>query len=809
MAVNNDWQTLKSIFSAALELPPEAREAYLNSLDQSEDVVAEVRALLANNDDDDELLSPLYSGDPDQAIETPKVRDLEGAEIADYVVRHRIGQGGMGAVYLAERTSEGVTQQLALKVIQKGLVDDSTIERFQRERLILARLDHPSVCRLIDTGVTDDGRPYFVMPYLEGARNIVDYVEQAGLDIAARVDLFARVCDAVHYAHQNLVVHSDLKPENILILPSGHIQLLDFGVARLLTPDQAELTQQLGWQRPITPSYASPEQLDGQSPTTASDVYALGVLLFEVLTGEKPYAVPTDQPVRTWPEAMRLPNRSHVSGDLPADLYTICSKAMRAEVNQRYGSAMALSEDLERWRSGHPVLARAPSMGYQLSRFLFRNTWQVAAASIATVSVIALASVITLNALEQARQAEAIAIERDRAEATAQFWADLVEQTDPANAQQSSDSVDDLLNTALERLKGDEDLPPLARIRLLNVISTSWWHRAQPEQALEAAKLATVAADELDAQPEAQTIAFRQLANIHGSRAELSDARTAVDSALAALAQMDDPSPALQAQVLDAEALILDMEGQTEAAADRLEQVVELQRALADDSIRVDHATALGNLAYMYYRLASSGQGSSDKLERAASLVNESIDLLQDEFGPRHPRVAFMLNAAGVIHRQDGDLEASVQAFEQAEDIADSYLPAGHEMLTHLRQNVGSVRNQLGQYESAAAAYRKAYELAELPDGHPDIVQPFIRLMHNLFLSGSVDEAKPILDDMRRHLDALPEDHSAQLWWQVMNHLTEYPTVKPGGSLHQDWQRQAQALEDAELLAVLSALDNS
>jgi tetratricopeptide (TPR) repeat protein len=263
--------------------------------------------------------------------------------------------------------------------------------------------------------------------------------------------------------------------------------------------------------------------------------------------------------------------------------------------------------------------------------------------------------------------------------------------------------------------------------------------------------------------------------------------------------------------VFDADALILDMEGETQAAARRLEQVVRLQRQLPIERVRVDHATALGNLAYMYFRLATAADGGERELERAADLVNQSIELLRDEFGPSHPRVAFMLNAAGVIHRQNQDLEASLGAFAQAEAIAMAHLPAGHEMLARLRQNVGSVHHQLGQFRLAADAYRKAYELAELPTGHPDVVQPFIRLMHNLYLSGALAEAGPILDNVQHHLEVLPEDHAAQLWWQVMAYLQARPAGADRWDGDRDrretWIARARAAEDAELIALLEELD--
>lgn len=797
------WNTLKGLFSIAVELPPPEREAYLDSLDQPPEILAELAHLLAADGAPGTLDEPLVRRKDASGRE---LRDLEGSTVACYRIQHRVGSGGMGAVYLAEREEQGVVQRAALKVLARGMTSRAALERFHRERQILARLDHPGICRLIDTGVTDDGRPYLVMPFLDSAAALTDHAQRRGLGIRERVALFIQVCDAVHYAHQNLVVHSDLKPGNILVLPSGHVQLVDFGVSRLLTPEQADLTQELGEGRPLTPDYASPEQLIGRSPTTASDVYALGVLLFELLTGAKPYRVATDRPPAAWVASIRMPARSDAPG-IPTDLYTICVKAMAPEPAGRYGSCMALAEDLDRWCRGNPVHARAPSLSYRLSRFVSRHRWPVAAAAIGALAVLVLAVVTTISAATLAVQAERLVEARDRAEATAQFWAHLFEQTDPAAAPQASESVDELLARAIERLEQSDELAPSARIRLLAVISTAYWHRARPEQALEAALAAAAVADEQRVAPSARVTAYKQLANIRQSRGELAEARWAIDESLAALARVPAPSKILRAQVFNADALILDLEGDTDAAAERLEQVVALQRALPLADVRVDHATALGNLAYMHFRLARGEPDPELRLTRASVLVERSIALLREGFGPAHPRVAFMLNAAGVIHREKGDLRRALDAFEHAREIADSRLPEGHEMLTHLRQNLGDLRRRMGDLAGAAAAYEAAFELAEVPHGHPDIRTSFVGLGQTLFELGAWARLATAVEAMAHHLEALPPQGGTRLWWEVMDAAAELKGAPPAPAQLAEWRSRAERLSDTGLAALLERYD--
>ena len=802
MSASEQWGKLKSLFAAASDLPAHERRSYVESLNLNSEQKDQLLGLLEADSTDHDQFELFRSRDlcSDQAA-----RDLEGEQLEEYRVLHRIGSGGMGTVYLAERQQSGVTQRVALKVVQRGLLDSAALERFHRERLILARLDHPYICRLTDAGVTADGRPYFVMPFLDGARDIIDYSNHARIGPSERIAVFIRVCEAVHYAHQNLVVHSDLKPGNLLVLPNGHVQLVDFGVSRLLTPEQVGFTQQLGSNRPITPNYASPEQLQGEPPTTACDVYALGVLLFELLFGRKPYEIPVDRPFTRWPEYIGVPAHATLSSPVSIDLHTICTKAMQKDPGQRYSSAVALSDDLERWLSGAAVLARGPSIGYRLSRFVRRHRWPVAAGITGLVAVLAVAAVTTFSTITLSEQAERIALERDRAESTARFWADLFEQTDPANAQQASDSVDELLTLAIARLQTDEDLSVSSRVRLLNVISTSYWHRADPDSALAAAQAATDAAGKSRDHPDARAAAFRQLANIHGSRAELADARAAADQALAALAELPSPDPQLEAQVLDADALILDMEGETAKAAARLERVIALQRKLPARIIRSDHATALGNLAYMYYRLSRSSDNPDRHLARASELVARSIELLRAEYGETHPRVAFMYNASGVIHRERGSLQRALNSFESARDISGANLPIGHEALTRLRLNIGSVHKELGNYSQSAEAYQSALDHAELPDGHPDTRAAMIGAFQGLYLAGDWRSLAAVVSDTEAELAHFPGDDSVRSWWHLMSHM-----VDSGGNPDSDTIRilraQAEQYDDQRLHDLLARI---
>lgn len=284
------WQQIQDVFYTALERDPSQRAAYLDGVCAEDlDLRAEVESLLESVERAESLINAAIE-DILMLATQEQAPSEAGQRIGPYQLIRVIGRGGMGSVYLAARADEQYQKQVVVKLVKRGMDTDEIIRRFRHERQILANLDHPNIARLLDGGTTEDERPYFVMEYIEG-QPIDEYCDAHGLSIIDRLKLFRTVCSAVHYAHQNLVVHRDLKPSNILVTTDGMPKLLDFGVAKLLhaEPDSQTLTATMMGLRPMTPEYASPEQVRGEPITTASDVYSLGVLLYKLLTGHRPY----------------------------------------------------------------------------------------------------------------------------------------------------------------------------------------------------------------------------------------------------------------------------------------------------------------------------------------------------------------------------------------------------------------------------------------------------------------------------------------------------------------------------------------
>ena len=422
------WQRIDELFTAALKREGPERDAFLAESCRDDDALRqEIESLLkAHTQATGFMQSAVFNEGIRLIAEREENRDL-AKKIGPYKLIKELGRGGMGAVYLAERDDfEG--RRVALKVVKRGMDTDFILRRFHTERITLSGLDHPHIARLIDGGATDDGLPYFAMDYIEGL-SIDEYCDNHRLSTTERLKLFREVCSAVHYAHQHLVVHRDIKPGNILVTADGSPKLVDFGIAKLLAEDGLGATVTSPTLRVMTPEYASPEQVRGQTVTTASDVYSLGVLLYELLSGHSPYhfesrapdeiaqAITDKEPeklsrvinrverVTTGKRAGTTITAQSVSESreghpeklrrrLQGDLENIVSKAMRKAPARRYVSVAEFSEDIRRHLDGLPVLARRDTFGYRASKFVQRNKVVVAAG--AAVALMLIAGVIAI-----------------------------------------------------------------------------------------------------------------------------------------------------------------------------------------------------------------------------------------------------------------------------------------------------------------------------------------------------------------------------------------------------------------------------
>lgn len=431
------WSRIQALFAAAREVPEEERDAYLTREEPDPQIRAHVWSLLDADADPATVLGGsaedlLESGVADSSAADGRGHDVLGTRVGPYRLVERIGDGGMGAVYLAEHAELG--HRVAVKLIKRGMDTDEIVRRFEAECQILAGLEHPHVARLLDGGVTDDGLPWFSMEHVDGVP-IDEYCETRDLPLPERLRLFESACEAVQYAHANLVVHRDLKPSNILVTGEGTVKLLDFGIAKVIEGDDQDAVETALTRtgvRPMTPAYAAPELVRGEAVTIATDVYALGVLLYRLIAGERPYGadLSSTELERAILDTVPPPPTAR-PGATPGgrgDLDNIALMALRKEPERRYPSAVALAEDVRRYLRGFTVTAAQDSAGYRLHRFVARNRTAVVSAA---AVILLLAGTVTWYTWQLRVQRDRAQFEAAKAAATSAYFTEVFEQITP------------------------------------------------------------------------------------------------------------------------------------------------------------------------------------------------------------------------------------------------------------------------------------------------------------------------------------------------------------------------------------------
>jgi tetratricopeptide (TPR) repeat protein len=633
----------------------------------------------------------------------------EGTRVGPYRIVGEAGRGGMGTVYLAERADDEYRKRVALKLVRGGLaLDDHLVRRFREERQILASLDHPGIAKLLDGGVTPEGLPWFAMEYVEG-QPIDRYAAEAKLDIDDRLELFLAVCDAVQYAHRNLVVHRDLKPSNILVTAAGEVKLLDFGIAKIVASGDSTITQ-TGF-RAMTPEYASPEQLRGDAIAVASDVYSLGVLLYELLSGQRPYRVQGREPHEVaraiLEEAPPPPSEQGPERDrrrLRGDLDTIVLAALRKEPERRYQSVELLAGDIRRHLGGLPVTARADTLRYRAGKFVGRHRVGVAAGG-----AVALALVGGLGAaLWQARVASR---EAAKEREVRKFVVDVFRVSAPDQSRGRDVTARELLEQGTRRVDSALVGQPEVRSELLGVLGDIHL--------------------ELGLYPRADTLLRRSV--------ELARTQQVEDLVLA------DRLEGLSTALLQEE--------QVAGADTLLHEVLAIRRRkLGEEDSSV--AATLNLLASAQWRQANYA--------RAESLHRVALGVERRLFGNTHPMVASELNDLGVVFIDAGKLASADSAQGEAVAIWRKLVgPDNPELLTSLH-NLANLRLKQGDLVEAERLYRQVLDTRRrlYPKGHPLMATDLNDLGDIMVQSGRRSEAEPLYVEalaMRRSL--LGPDH--------------------------------------------------
>jgi serine/threonine-protein kinase len=708
------WRQIRGIFDAACALPAAERISSLAGIcDGDEELRREVESLLAAAEADPGFLEQPVALSGLGLSDEPGPRE----RIGPYRVVGELGHGGMGTVYAGVQEQGGFTRRVALKVIRRGMDSDLILHRFLTERQILASLEHPLIARLYDAGTTEDGLPYCVMEQIEG-RSLVADCDARRLPVAARIDLFRQVCAAVQHAHQRLIVHRDLKPSNILVTADGVPKLLDFGLATVLDPLDPDLT--LAGARLMTPEYASPEQVRGDRVTTATDVYSLGAVLYELLTGRPPRTGEPERPsaaVLTAPEEIsrtRGTTAHRLHRQLAGDLDTIVLKALRQEPERRYGSAEQLSEDLSRHLAGLPVAARSDTLWYRARKLVQRHRTGFAAAAAVIVSV---ALLIAFYTVRLARERDHARREAETARQVSAFLASLFELSDPERAKGAKLTARDLLDRGARSIDRDLAGQPEVAAAMLGLIGNVYrdlnlYPQAKPllERAL-ALRERTLGAE------SAETAESRRdLGTLLHSLSDDKSARPLLEQALRTQERVLGPGHPEVAKTATALANVLKATGDYPRARALFERAVAIQQA-APGGPTADAARTLSNEGLLLQRLGDP-HGAKALFERALNLQEKLL-------GPQSPTVASTLNNLASAERELGDrddLDDAVRREERALMICEAAYGREHRIYAAMLSELGSLMNARGDRARALELDQRAVEAFEkaLGPDHPD-----------------------------------------------------------------------------------------
>ncbi|MFN8572053.1 MAG: serine/threonine-protein kinase [Gemmatimonadaceae bacterium] len=657
----------------------------------------------------------------------PSALPVAGDRLGPWRLLSELGHGGMGTVFLAERADGAYQQQVAIKLLHRGREGDEFFQRFLVEREILARLHHAHIARLVDGGATADGRPWFALEHVANGLPITTYADRQRLTIAQRIALVDQVCDAIDYAHRHLVVHRDLKPSNVLVGEDGQVKLLDFGIAKLLEPFPGGADPTTGlWV--LTPDYAAPEQVSGGSVTTATDVYSLGLVVYELLSGQRaqridrltpadvtrvvceyqpplPSAVCAEPPVA----AARGVDVPVLTRELSGDLDTIVMKAIHKDPARRYGSVGALQLDLRRHRAGLPVLARGDSRWYRTTRFVRRHMVSIGA-SVAVVLALLVATVVSVR---QARRAEVAAI---KANTIRDFLVGLFGSSNPEASLGQEITAAELVRRGVGRIDSTLGGQPAIQQELLGVLVATYRELGRYAEAESLARRAIVLAERADG-PTSLSVASRL---------------TDLSTALAGLGKDED----------------------ADRAARRALEISQNRLSSRDPAL----ATALVEAA-----VSASNLGAT---ARAESLYRQAIGIDVAAYGPRHAQVATDFGNLGVLYLNAGRLNEADSALMPALDIRRERLDSLHPALLTTLGNVAALRKAQGRYAEAETFSREVLRkrIRVLGPDHPDVAYSYNSVASGLEDQGRLVEAESLYrESLRIRRQALGAEHQTTL----------------------------------------------
>ncbi|GAB5536791.1 MAG: hypothetical protein Rubg2KO_30400 [Rubricoccaceae bacterium] len=785
------WSRLRDLLADAHELAPEDRQAWLTTATDDAALRTEVMDMLQATEaaqSDGFLSAPaaetsaaLFADDADPYI---------GRRVGPWQLTSSLGEGGMGVVYRAERADVDFEQQAALKLVGRGLAPRALVERFRQERRILARLEHPGIARLLDGGVSEDGQPYFAMELVDGVP-LTEYAETHQLDVRQRLRLMLDVCAAVAYAHRNLVVHRDLKPSNILVAEDADCQpvvrLLDFGIATVLEEDE-ESPFRTRTGTLMTPAYAAPEQVRGEPVTTATDVYALGVVLFELLAGQRPYDLePGTTPTvieRTVCDTVPPPPSDQApsarASQIRGDLDTIVLKALEKEPTRRYASAEALATDIERHLSGLPVSARRATVGYRVGSFVRRHPVGVGLTTLAVAALLLGMAGTTWQARVASAERDRAQLETAKAEEIRDYVINLFSAANPDSALGRDVTVREALDLGASRVATELADQPVVRADLELAIAQLYRRLAEYDPAREHASSAiALREDHLGPQHPETATARRELAMLLIETGDYADSREAGERAYTDHRQALGPEDPETLTSLSAFGMALSELGDWEEAETAFTELADRYRVVGDSVAlsealmnlgssqlrqqrfeeaegpfresmelrRALYGTVHSSTATVMNSLAIAVARGREDLEESEALLVEALDVRRQLYGDQHPEVAQMLNSLARLYEEKGDLARAEATYDELLPMMQSVLGPEHPYTGLVLINYGNLLRQRGRPADGESFVRQGHAIDRATHGpdHPLAAESEVRLAHILVALGRNAEAEPLL----------------------------------------------------------------
>jgi len=832
----DEWNRIESIVDQALTLPPDKRSAFIEKQCKGDtDCCKRVYAFLESIEKADTFFSnkkkvkdkvaDFAIANHDQKI---KHEDLIGTVIGAYKLTQLLGKGGMGAVYLAERTDGQFKHSVAIKLILAGSSNTEIYTRFVQERQILAGLAHEHITRLYDGGVTKDGVPYLIMEYVDGV-SITEYCDQNRLSITERLELFKSVCSAAQYAHKNLIVHRDLKPDNILITRSGEVKIMDFGIAKIVSPEpSATLSSDDKTESPyLSFTNAAPEQLENQPVTTSSDIYALGVLLHRMIVGVHPLPIKkkTGKQIHSIITSHQPEEPSKKFGSLSSstqkqialnrncspnqlkkklkdDIDAIILKSIRKKPEQRYQTVDDLVHDINRHERNYPVKAVESSKIYMTKKYIARNgTFLTAAAGFFLIAAIS----VMFYTHQVQKERDLAKMEATKATQVTNFVLDLFKGSDPEVQRGDEVSARDLLDRGIERTSYLTNQPEI-QANMLEVLGRIL---TQLGEFTEAEELLTQAIDirtELFGESHIQTLSsFEHLGSLLSSRGDLFEAEAILEKALSQRVEMYGLEQAALSEANTELAYVYRRLGKLDEAEQLYQSLIAIyeQNLGPDDPLKLRSISSLGVTLHVQGKLDEAELRYRDVLEKrerlydtvhpdvamsmnnlgslllnrgqfdeAEELLSKALEMRTSLFGDMHPKVALSSNNMGILKRNTGDFEAAENYFKRALEI-NTTLFGPNQLQTAINKfSMAELHMLQGNYEKSLELYDASHKIfnTHLPEGSSFIARSSMGVGEALTILGSdnLEDAAYYLEKGFNQVKNLHNEHSVEFGLALM-----------------------------------------